>query len=369
MADQSSSNEMKSISNRGVVWRRFKRHRLAHIGLVLLAILYTIALFPDFFAPNDPTQRFPELFSPPQTVHVVDEDGRLRHPFICARKKTLDMETFRYTYEDDMTRKYPIRILVHGYEYRILGLFKSDLHLLGTGEDEPFLLMGTERLGRCLFSRIIHGTRISLTLGLLGVSISLILGLILGGISGLCGGFIDNLVQRVIEVIMSIPVIPLWMALSAAIPKEWTATQVFFAIVIILSLIQWTGLARVVRGKFLALREEEFITAARAYGVGPLRLVVRHMIPNFISYALVHTTLAIPAMILGETSLSFLGLGLRPPVISWGVLLSSTLSFQTVALYPWLLMPGLFVVIAVLAFNFVGDGLRDALDPLSYKGR
>jgi peptide/nickel transport system permease protein len=262
--------------------------------------------------------------------------------------------------------QYFIRFFVRGFEYRLLGLFATDIHLLGLDAEEiptPFYPLGTDRMGRDLWSRLMYGTRISLSIGLVGVAISLFLGILLGGMSGYYGGSIDLTIQRVIEFLRSIPTIPLWLALGAAVPLEWSVIQVYFAITIILSLIGWTGLAREVRGRLLAMREEDFILAARFSGSGELRIIFRHMIPSFMSHIIAAITLAIPAMILAETALSFLGLGLRPPAISWGILLFEAQNLQSVAGAPWLLLPGLVVIVAILAFNFLGDGLRDAADP------
>ncbi len=366
---------MKTKKSRGVqeeilsywqlVWHQFKKHRLAIGSGIALVIFYAAALFCEFVAPYDPHHRFSgRQYVPPQRIHFFDEEGKFHlRPFVYGIDEKFNAKTWRYTFTPVEEEKYSLSLFVRGDEYRLWGLFKTDLHLFGVEKGGALFLLGTDNLNRDLLSRIIYASRISLTIGFIGVSISLILGMTLGGISGLYGGIADNVVQRIIEILICIPTIPLWMALSAALPKDWSPVMIFFGITIILSLIGWCALARVVRGKFISLREEDFILAARTYGVSQRRIIFHHMIPNFLSYLLVSVTLAIPAMILGETALSFLGIGLRPPIISWGVLLQQAQSFQVVALYPWLLTPGIFVIIAVLCFNFLGDGLRDAADP------
>lgn len=346
-----------------LMWWKFKRHKLAIISGIVLLIFYLIAIFSEFIAPNDPYKydvRY--VLAPPQRIRFVDEKGFHLRPFVYGYKLEIDPLTLRRIYIEDKSKKYPIYFFVRGPEYKLWGLFKTNIHLFGVKEGHLFLC-GTDSMGRDLFSRLIYGTRISTTIGLVGVFLSFIFGIIIGGISGYFGGAIDNIIQRIIELIMSVPTLPLWMALSAAVPPKWSPVKVYFAITIILSFIGWTNLARVVRGKFLSLREEDFVTAARLAGASEARVIFRHMLPSFLSHIIASITLAIPDMIIGETSLSFLGLGIRPPAISWGVLIQDAQNFRTVALAPWLLIPVLFVVIVVLAFNFVGDGLRDAADP------
>ncbi len=362
-AENATDNgQRKSLSIGQLMLRRFFRHKLAMSGAVVLLIFIAMAIFAEFFTPVAPF-RYGELeYAPPQRVHMV-RDGRLQRPFVYGIVREFDPATFQTTYTEDKETVHPIRFFVRGYEYRLLGLIPTDIHLFGLEDAEGPYLLGTDHLGRDLLSRIIYGSRISLGVAFSAVWLGLILGVFFGGISGYFGGIPDMIIQRVIEVIMSVPQLPLWMALSAAIPIDWPIERRYMAIVVILSFIGWTGLARVVRGKFISLREEDFIIAARSYSTPTLRIIRMHMVPNFLSYILVNLTLSIPALILTETSLGFLGLGLRPPAISWGVLLQRAQSFQTVAMYPWILLPSVFVVIAVLAFNFVGDGLRDAADP------
>ena len=351
-----------------LMWRKLRRHRLALVGATVLALLYLVAIFAEFFAPHDLFQRHNDFINaPPQRVRVLDE-GRVRLPFVYPLVQTRNEVTLRREYTADTTRRLPLALFVRGDPYKLWGIFRTDVHFFGTRGGEAFLL-GTDRLGRGMLSRVIHGARISLSIGLLGVFISFVLGCILGGISGYYGGTPDLIVQRAIEFILSIPTIPLWMALSAALPANWPALRVYFAITVILALQGWAGLARVVRGKLLELREEDFVMAARIAGEGAGDIIRRHLLPSFMSYLIVNITLAIPGMILGETALSFLGLGLRPPVVSWGVLLKDAQNFRTVSIHPWLLIPGIFVVVTVLMFNFLGDGLRDAADPYTSEER
>ncbi|MGC9001593.1 MAG: ABC transporter permease [Dictyoglomus sp.] len=347
-----------------LMWWRFRRNKLAIAGLVVLVIFYIIAAFCEFFAPYDPYKydvRY--VLAPPQRIHFVDEHGFHLRPFVYAYKMDIDPNTLRRIYGEDKTRKYPIKFFVRGHEYKLLGLFKTDIHLFGVEGDGHIFLFGTDSLGRDVFSRVIYGTRISTTVGLVGIFLSFLFGIIIGGISGYYGGPFDIIIQRIIEILRSIPTLPLWMALSAAVPANWSPVKVYFAISIILSFIGWTGLAREVRSKFLSLREEDFVTAAKLAGASEGRIIFRHLLPSFLSHIIASLTLSIPGMIIGETSLSFLGLGIRPPAISWGVLIQDAQNFRTVALAPWLLLPVVFVILVVLSFNFVGDGLRDAADP------
>ena len=347
---------------------RFLKHKLAVVSMWIIAVLYFIGIFVEFLAPVDP-ERTAETYKylPPQPISFVDSTGTFRWwPGVYGLTGTRDPVTLRVSYVVDKSRWYPFQFFTTGYRYKLWGVIPSNLHLFGLGprfQDQPLYLLGSDRLGRDMLSRIIQGARVSLSIGLISVAVSLLLGIVLGGISGFYGGGIDNAIQRVIEFIRALPQIPLWMALGAALPNGWSPLRIFFAITLVLSLIEWTGLARVVRGRFLSLREEDFVMAARFSGASESRIIFRHMVPSFLSHIIASLSLSIPRIILFETALSFLGLGLRPPIISWGVLLQEAQNVQTVALSPWLLLPGLAVVLAVLAFNFLGDGLRDAADP------
>lgn len=353
-----------------LIWWRFRRHHLAVGGTTVVLLFCLIALFPEFMATEDPHERHVEkLYLPPIPPQLFD--GWRFSPHVYGVKSSRNQKTLAIEFETDKTRRYPVKFLVHGFSYKLLWLFETDIHLLGVDTDDElvaFHLLGTDRMGRDMWSRLMIATRISMSIGLVGVVLSLLLGVLLGGLSGFYGGWVDVIIQRVIEFLRSIPTIPLWIALAAAVPRDWSIVKVYFAITILLSLIGWTILAREVRGRFLALREEEFVVAARLYGSGPLRTIFRQLVPNFISHIIATTTLAIPSIIIAETALSFLGLGLRQPVISWGVLLSEAQNIRAVATAPWLLIPGGFVLVTVLAYNFMGDGMRDAADPYSVHG-
>lgn len=349
-----------------LIWWRFRRHRLAVASTILLILLYGVALFCEFIAPYDPNFYYKEYaYAPPQLPNFFDEAGNFQwRPYVYGLTPTRDPVTMRMIFEPDPAVIHPIQFFVEGPSYKLWGLWETNRHLFGLADpDAPFFLLGADRLGRDMLSRIAYGTRISMSIGLVGIVISLVLGIFFGGISGYYGGIMDSVIQRMIEFIRSIPTIPLWMGLSAAVPQTWSPLRTYFAITILLSLIGWTGLARVVRGRFLALREEDFVLAASLAGASEFRVIFRHMVPSFFSHIIASLTLSIPGVILAETSLSFLGLGLRPPVVSWGVLLQEAQNLRSVATAPWLMLPGLAVVLAVLAFNFVGDGLRDAADP------
>ena len=360
----SAAEERISVaSNWTLVWWRFRKHKLALASAAVLALLYAIVLCPDFFSTQDPERTDArQAFIPIQTIHLFDE-GRWA-PWVPAAVGKRNPVTLRMEWCVDPNRKVRVGFFVSGPEYRFLGVIPAKVRLIGPLDpSQRIFLLGSDRMGRDQWSRIMHGTQTSMTIGLVAVTLSVILGIVLGGISGYFGGWIDQVIQRVIEILQSVPTIPIWLALTAALPRDWTPTQVFFAITVILSLIGWTTLGREVRGRFLALREEDFVLAAELAGCSRARIILRHMVPTFLSHIIATSSLAIPVMIINETSLSFLGLGIRPPAISWGVLLQEAQNIQTLALAPWLLLPGLLVIVAVLAFNLVGDGLRDASDP------
>jgi len=351
-----------------LMWWRFQKHRLAMVSTVVVLLFYLVVVFADFLAYSNPlASEAQRSLLPPQRIHWFDA-GHLS-PHVYGLTGMRDPNTFKRVYTPDPSKRIPVRFFAPGFEYHLFGLLPMSLHLLGvegTTPEESLFLLGTDEQGRDLWSRLMYGTRTSLIIGLVGVSLSLLLGVFLGGISGLYGGVIDTVIQRVIEILRSIPTIPLWMGLAAALPNDWSVTQVYFAITIIISLIGWTELARVVRGRFLSLRQEDFVMAAELCGCGQMRIIFTHLVPSFLSHIIAATTLAIPAMIISETSLSFLGLGLRPPAISWGVLLQQAQNIQALAISPWLLIPSIPVTIVILAFNFLGDGLRDAADPYGH---
>jgi peptide/nickel transport system permease protein len=351
-----------------LMWWRFRRHKLAMAATAIVALFYLGVIFTEFLAYAPPTaSEAQRSLLPPQRIRWFDE-GRF-FPHVLGLSGQRDPVTFKRVYTPDPAKKIRVRFFVPGFEYRFLGLVPASRHLIGVEDarpEETLFLLGTDEQGRDLWSRLMFATRTSLTIGLAGVTFSLILGVLLGGISGFYGGVIDTVIQRAIEILRSIPTIPLWMGLAAALPNDWSVIQVYFAITVIISLIGWTELARVVRGRFLSLREEEFVMAAELAGCSRTRIIVSHLVPSFMSHIIAATTLAIPAMVISETSLSFLGLGMRPPAISWGVLLQQAQNVQALAISPWLLLPAAPVILVIIAFNFMGDGLRDAADPYGH---
>ena len=363
--DVSAAERYATATQLQLTWWRFRRHRLAMVSLVVLILAYSVALMADFLATTDPHATDARTsYIAPQPIHWFDADGSFR-PYVYGLKGVRDIRTFKLIYTVDTSRKVYLQLLAHNYTWSFMGI-RSDLHLLGlkdARQGDGIYLLGTDQLGRDLWSRLMVATRVSLFIGLVGVSISLFLGVVLGGTSAIYGGWVDLLIQRMIEVVRSMPTIPLWLGLSAALPSSWSVTQIYFSITIIISMLSWTDLARVVRGKFLSLKEDDFVLAAELAGASQGRIIFRHMLPSFASHIIAAVTLALPAMIISETSLSFLGLGLRPPAISWGVLLQDSQNIQTLVLAPWLLSAAVPVILVILAFNFLGDGLRDAADP------
>ena len=346
-----------------IMWWKFRRHRIAVFCAVILALLYLSSLVSEVLAPYGlNTRDSTHIYAPPQVVHLFHED-RFVGPFVYGYSMKLNLETMKREFVANPDKVQPLRFFCRGDDYEFWGLLDGNFHLVCPSDGGTLYLLGTDRLGRDMLSRIIYGTRISLTVGLLGIAVSFLIGITLGGISGYYGGWIDNVIQRLIEIVRSFPELPLWMALSAALPVTWSPIFIYFGITIILGLLDWPGLARSVRSKFLALREEDFAVAAVLMGATPARVIGRHLLPSFTSHLIASLTLSIPSMILGETALSFLGLGLRPPITSWGVLLNEAQNINVVALYPWLMLPVVPVFVVVLAFNFMGDGLRDAADP------
>ncbi|WP_119303087.1 ABC transporter permease [Dongia deserti] len=342
---------------------KFKRHRVAVVSAIVLALMYLAVLGVEFLSPyHQDTRNVQHIYVPPQPVHLFHK-GEFIGPFVYALDYKLDMSNLKRTFTENPEKPLKIRFFCRGDRYNWWGVVPGDLHLVCPPEGGPMFLLGSDRLGRDMLSRVLYGMRISLTIGIMGVAVSIVLGIALGGLAGYYGGWVDDIVQRVIEVIRSIPHLPLWLALAAILPVTWSPLWIYFGITIILGLIDWTGLARAVRSRLLSLREEDFCVAAQLMGASPRRIIFRHLMPSFMSHLIASATLAIPNMILGETALSFLGLGIRPPITSWGVLLNEAQNINVVVLYPWLMLPIVPVIIVVLAFNFMGDGLRDAADP------
>jgi peptide/nickel transport system permease protein len=350
-------------SQKKLMWWKFKRHKLAVVSGVFLILCYLSIFMSEMLAPYSlETRNTKFIYAPPQTVHWTHE-GEFVGPFVYGYKTKLDMNTLKRLHTPDLSKVQKIRFFCTGDTYHYWGLIEGNFHFICPPKDGQFFYLGSDRLGRDVYSRMIYGARISLTIGLVGISISFTLGIILGGLAGYYGGWVDLVVQRVIEVVQSLPSIPLWLALAAIMPVSWSPILIYFGITIILGLIDWTGLARAVRSKLLSLREEDYVLAARLLGAKPSRVIGRHLVPGFMSHLIASATITIPTMILRETALSFLGLGLRPPIVSWGVLLNEAQNINVVALYPWLMYPVVPVILIILAFNFFGDGLRDAADP------
>ena len=357
--------DLAVASQAQLVWWAFRRHHLAMAGLVVTVIFYLIAAIPGFFSINDPTQQNARTpYHPPEQVSMLAPGGGLTWPYFVPEKLARDPDTLAAIYVPDQQARVPLVLFGHGFSYKLFGLIPTDIHLLTSSDpNHVFFPLGADRLGRCVWSRTMQGAQISLSIGLVGVALSLLIGIIMGGISGYYGGYIDFAIQRVIEFVLALPTIPIWMAMAAALPQDWPATWQYFMITLIISLTSWAQLARVVRGRFLSLRTDEFVAAARLDGCSEGRIIFRHMLPSFASHIIASITLTIPAMILAETALSFLGLGLQPPTISWGVLLQEAQNVRSIATAPWLFAPGIAVVLAVMALNLLGDGLRDAADP------
>jgi len=357
-----------SSSQIGLLWKKFRRHRLAQLGMVIISIILIITIFAPFFAPYDPLhQNYSAIYAPPQKIHFWDESGRFSlRPFVYALERKMDPTTFKTVYVENTSKKCYIRFFVRGWRYKLFGLLESNLHLFGVESGGTIHIFGTDSNGRDLFSRILFGGRYTMLISCLAGLTSGLIAAVVGCVSGYFGGMIDMAVQRVIEVMMCFPSVPLWMTFSAAIPRDWKPIYVVFALTAVFAVLNWPGMARAIRGKVLPYRDQEFVMAARAIGVSQFRIVFRHVLPQALSHIIVSITLLIPGLILGESTLSFLGLGVRSAEFAtWGALLQRAQNLQTLALYPWIMIPGLFIVITVLAINFIGDGLRDAADPYS----
>lgn len=357
-----------ALTQRKLIGLKFRQHKMAVIAVIVLLLFYIVAIFAGFFAVNDKDVRFPNSQNiPPMGLHLFSDDG-FEGLFVYGLSRELNMDTFLYEYKEDRSKIVKVNLFGEGFSYNLLGFIPTNRHLLASEDPEtPILLLGTDGMGRCLFSRIVFGSQISLSIGLVGVFLSFIIGVVVGSISGFFGGVVDEIIQRIIDFLVSIPTMPLWMALSMAIPRDWPITKTYFMITVILSLVGWCNLARIVRGKLLALREEDFVSAAKVSGAGNMRIILRHLLPSISSQLIISITLNVPRMIINETSLSFLGVGMQPPAVSWGVLLQDAQNLLAISSYPWQLAPAFFIIVVVLMFNFFGDGLRDAIDPHGVK--
>jgi len=362
-----NDTSVKPQSTTRLMWRKFRKHRLARLGIVLFGFLFLMIVFAPFFSPYNPDAvNLRHSYIPPQKIHFFDENGRFHViPFTYTIKKSTDPATLALKYDEDRSRKYHLRFFVHGWEYKLFGLFKTDIHLFGVEEGGTVYLFGTDQHGRDLFSRILFGGRLTFLIALGAGALSGILGAIVGTISGYISGAVDTIIQRIIEVFLCFPALPLWMALSAALPRDWKPINTIYAITVIFAVLGWPGIAREVRGKVLAYREEDFVLAAKAVGASSKRIIFRHVLPQALSHIIVAATVMVPNLMIGESTLSFLGLGVQPPMATWGSLLQKAQDLQTIGQHPWIMIPGLFIVFTILVLSFIGDGLRDAVDPYS----